>query len=127
MSTQTLEQPVTTVSNKTIESECGKGNIRCKNLVVNGTKYKTRLTTKYEKRKKWELPNRKQVNALIPGTIQKIFVAEGQEVKEGDEMLILEAMKMQNRIMFPYDGKVKKIHVATGDRISKGAMLIEYE
>jgi len=127
MSTQTLEQPkVTTVSNKTTDDACVEKKIRCKHLTVQGTRYRTRLTKKYENKKKWELPNRNVIKALIPGTVEKIFAVEGQEVKEGDKMLILEAMKMKNRIMFPYDGIVKKIHVKTGDRLSKGHILVEY-
>lgn len=127
MRTETLEQPVITTDNNSIEREYGNPNERYKNLIVDGTNYKTRLTTKYNGRKKWELPNRQHVRALIPGTIQKIFIKKGQQVKEGDRMLVLEAMKMQNRIMFPYDGTVKKVHVNVGDRVSKEGMLVEYE
>ena len=100
---------------------------RCKSLVIDGTKYLTRLNAKFENRKKWEAPDPQKILSTIPGTIVKIFVKEGQEVKEGDQMLILEAMKMRNRIMFHSGGRVKSIRVSEGERIPKDYLMVELD
>jgi biotin carboxyl carrier protein len=54
-------------------------------------------------------------------------VSPGQNVKKGELLLILDAMKMQNRLKSPVDGKIKSIVAKQGDRVPKGAMLIELE
>jgi len=118
-------------SNKTpvpvseVNGECGNGKLRCKSLIIDGTKYRTRLNYKFENRRSWEYPDPKKVTSLIPGTIIKIFVEEGQEVKMGEQMLILEAMKMKNRIMFHADGNVKRIYVKEGERVPKDFLMLE--
>ena len=87
--------------------------------------YKTKLTDKFRNRKKWIPPNKNHVLALIPGTILKITVKEKQKVKEGETLLILEAMKMENNITMPFDGVVDKIHVAEGETVPKNHVMIE--
>ena len=72
----------------------------------------------------------KQVNSIkapMPGLILDIHVKEGQEVKEDEGLLILEAMKMENVITSPRDGVIKTINAAKGDAIDKGHLLIEFE
>jgi biotin carboxyl carrier protein len=94
-------------------------------LNIMGDEYQTLLTKKYEMRTKWQKPNEKHIISFIPGTITEIFVKEGQTVKKGERILMLEAMKMLNAIEIPFNGKIKKIHVAIGDRIPKGTLMIE--
>ncbi len=94
-------------------------------LQVQGAKYKTLLTKKYKNRKKWKNPDINQMFSDIPGTVVKIYVEEGQKVKEGDLMMVLEAMKMKNKIYFPIDGTVKKIYVKEEERVPKGFLMIE--
>ena len=96
-----------------------------KSLVVHGAKYRTLLTKKYENRKKWEKANENQVKSFIPGTIGKIFVKKGDNVKRGQRLLILEAMKMMNDITAPADGIIEKIYIKEGDRIPKGIVMLE--
>jgi len=108
-----------------VNGDCGNGKLRCKSLIIDGTKYRTRLNYKFENRRAWEYPDPRKVTSLIPGTIIKIFVEEGQEVKMGDQMMILEAMKMKNRIMFHADGNVKSIYVKEGERIPKDFLMLE--
>jgi biotin carboxyl carrier protein len=107
--------------------ENGDKNIRCKSLIIDGTKYRTQLNKKFENRKAWENPDFRKVTSSIPGTIVKIFVEEGQEVRAGEQMLIIEAMKMRNRILFYTDGKVKAIYVKEGERVSKNFLMLELE
>ncbi len=96
-------------------------------LVIGGTAYKTQLTDKFKNRKNWEEPNPKLILAYIPGTINKIFVKEGQKVKEGTKLLILEAMKMKNLVLAPMAGTIKSIQVAEGKMVPKNHVLIEIE
>lgn len=64
------------------------------------------------------------VSAPMPGTILDIKVTEGQAVKAGDILLILEAMKMENEIVAPVDATVKAIHTSKGTSVSSGDALI---
>ena len=96
-------------------------------LIVNAFECKTHFTKKYKNRKRWELPNPKEIRSYIPGTIVDIMVEAGQAVKEGDTLLILEAMKMKNKVQMPFDGIVKTIQVKSGDKVPKGEILVELE
>lgn len=96
-------------------------------LTVNGVDYKTQLTQKYINRKKWEEPDPNMVYALIPGGINKIYIKEGQKVKEGTKLLLLEAMKMKNIIVAPVSGTIKKINVTEGVKIPKNTLMVEIE
>jgi len=96
-------------------------------LIIQGTEYKTTLTKKFLNRKVWERPNVKLVKAFIPGTVPKIFVKEGQKVKEGSKLLILEAMKMKNVLAAPVAGTIKAIYVQEGVMVPKNELLIEIE
>jgi biotin carboxyl carrier protein len=95
--------------------------------VIDGTRYRTKLNEKFEKRKQWEAPDPRIILSTIPGTIVKIFVNEGQEVKAGDQMLILEAMKMRNKILFNTGGRIKSIRVSEGEKIPKDYLMVELE
>lgn len=78
----------------------------------------------------FEVGKTKQINAIkapMPGLILEINVSVGQEVKQGDNLLILEAMKMENSFSSPRDGIIKSIAVAKGDAVDKGQLLIEFE
>jgi biotin carboxyl carrier protein len=65
--------------------------------------------------------------SFIPGTIVEIFVKEGQEVKAGESLMILEAMKMKNLIEMPFDGVIKKIHVEEGVKVPNKTLMLEIE
>lgn len=64
------------------------------------------------------------VNAPLPGTILKINVTQGQSVKSGDVLCILEAMKMENEIMAPKAGTINQVLVSKGSKVDTGAPLI---
>ena len=65
------------------------------------------------------------VTAPMPGNINAIKVTSGQAVKKGDVLIILEAMKMENEIVAPKDGKVGQIFVQKGASVQTGAPLVE--
>ncbi len=67
------------------------------------------------------------IKAPMPGLILEISVKVGQEVKENDPLLILEAMKMENSFLSPRDGIIKSIAVEKGNAVDKGQLLIEFE
>lgn len=69
----------------------------------------------------------KEIKAPMPGLVLEIAVSDGQEVKQGDKILILEAMKMENSIMIQSDAKIKKIGVIPGQAVEKGQVLVELE
>lgn len=96
-------------------------------FTLNGVEYKTRLTDKWINRKKWEEPNPYLLHSHIPGTIMQIDVKEGQKVQEGEMLLTLQAMKMNNKLAAPFAGRIKRINVSVGDKIPKGALMIEME
>lgn len=64
------------------------------------------------------------VCAPLPGVVTKVLVTEGQAVKKGDTVVVLEAMKMENNITAECDGKVTGVCVAAGDSVLEGATLI---
>ena len=89
--------------------------------------FKTTFTKKHLARKPWQPENPKHIKSNIPGTIVKICVAEGQEVKAGDILLVFKAMKMNSNIRAAQDGKVKKSDVKEGDNVHSHAVMIEME
>ena len=69
----------------------------------------------------------KELQAPMPGRIVNIAVRIGQVLEAGDEILSLEAMKMENVLKAEGVGTVKAIHIATNDVVDKGSVLIEFE
>ena len=69
----------------------------------------------------------KEVKAPMPGVVLNIAVEEGQAVNEGDSILILGAMKMENNILIHADAVIKKINVNQGQAVDKGQVLVELE
>jgi len=96
-------------------------------LNINYSEYKTRLTKKYRMRKPYKPDDKTRLLSFIPGTINEIFVKEGDKVKKGEEVLVLEAMKMKNRIKSPTNGRVIKVNAKVNDRVPKGMVLIEFD
>jgi biotin carboxyl carrier protein len=65
------------------------------------------------------------VTAPLPGLVLDVWVREGDPVKAGQNLLVMEAMKMENQVQSPFDGTVKKVFVQKGANISEGDKLIE--
>ena len=65
------------------------------------------------------------IKAPMPGLVLKLFVREGMEVKKGDNLFILEAMKMENIIKAPADVFIKKINIKQGDKVEKGQVMLD--
>lgn len=92
-------------------------------LIVDDTVYKTRLSRKYEARRKWERPDPRIVRVELPGAVRAILVKPGQRVARGTPLIVLEAMKMQNEVLSPLDGVVAEIQVKVGQVLAKGELI----
>ena len=92
---------------------------------------KTVQKVKREKEERKKVENVPQgaesIDAPMPGTILSIDVNEGDEVKAGQVLLILEAMKMENEILSPRDGKVAAIYTTKGTSVNTGDKLVSIE
>jgi biotin carboxyl carrier protein len=102
-------------------------------LKINGKKAQVVLSDKVDEMLKslgFDMSKKKavkEVKAPMPGLVLSISCADGEEVKTGDPLLILEAMKMENVIKSPGDGKVKRIAVNQGAAVDKNQVLIQFE
>ena len=68
-----------------------------------------------------------EIKTAMPGKLVRILVAEGAEIKQGDAVLVVEAMKMQNEMKSPKDGVVKEIRFAEGATVNAGDILAVIE
>jgi propionyl-CoA carboxylase alpha chain len=62
----------------------------------------------------------------MPGLLIRVAVAEGQEVKAGEELCVVEAMKMENVLRAERDGRVAKLHAAPGDSLAVDQVILEF-
>lgn len=101
-------------------------------IKVNGNIYTVSIKDEYDQLLKqlgldMGLSNKiREVKAPMPGLVLKVLVEEGATVKKGDNLLVLEAMKMENIIKSPTDGQVNKVLVQQGDKTEKNAVLLQF-
>ncbi|WP_430614337.1 acetyl-CoA carboxylase biotin carboxyl carrier protein subunit [Flavobacterium sp. JP2137] len=120
---------------KSFTATIGESHFEQKHYVVkvNNNTYSVNIQNHLDlliKQLGFSLASSKQVNAIkapMPGLILEISVQVGQEVSENDNLLILEAMKMENNLSSPRTGIIKSISVSKGDTVEKGQLLIEFE
>ena len=121
-------------NNKSFHAEIVQSDFNTKKYTVkvNNNSYQVNITNELDARiaaMGFSIGSSKQVNAIkapMPGLLLDIQVEIGQEVKEDDPLLILEAMKMENIILSPRDGIIKSILATMGDAVDKGQLLIEF-
>ncbi|XP_048454130.1 propionyl-CoA carboxylase alpha chain, mitochondrial-like [Rhincodon typus] len=98
-----------------------------------GTVYKAQILTKLAAElKKYMLEKVSDdtsniLRSPMPGSVVTIGVAPGDQVTEGQEVCVIEAMKMQNSLAAAKSGKVMKVHCKPGDTVGEGDILIEFE
>ena len=68
-----------------------------------------------------------ELETEVTGSVWKILVQEGDQVSEGDELIIMESMKMEQTIASPKDGVVKNLLVQTGESVAYGQAMVELE
>ena len=121
--------------NKSYRAEVVKADFTTKTftLKLNGTKYTVSLKDKFDlllEKLGMDSVNANKVNSIkapMPGLIIDLKVKVGDEVKQNDPLLILEAMKMENVIKSPGDAVVKSVKIKKGDSVEKNQILIEFE
>jgi biotin carboxyl carrier protein len=96
-------------------------------FTLDGVSYKTTLTNKWLAHKPYVERDPCKIYSFIPGTILKVFIKDGQKVKMGEQLLILQAMKMDNVLTSPVVGVIKKLYVAAGDKVANKQLLVELE
>ncbi|MGC9344513.1 MAG: biotin/lipoyl-containing protein [Bacteroidales bacterium] len=102
-------------------------------IMINGVWYSFSIETpiSYKRRKtltrNGSASKIENVLAPMPGKILDIMVEENSEIKEGEPIVILEAMKMQNEIVSNVNGKIKKINIKQNDSVIKDEIMIEIE
>jgi len=102
-------------------------------LIINNREYDVAIQDKLDQLIQsmgFQVGSSKQINQIkapMPGLILDIPVNSGDEIKEGELLLILEAMKMENSIVSPINGKIKKVLVEKGTTVTKNQLLIEFE
>ncbi|TSE06751.1 MULTISPECIES: biotin/lipoyl-containing protein [Aquimarina] len=122
-------------NNKSYHTEVVSSDFNTKSYTVkvNNTTYQVNIANELDMQiaaMGFSIGSAKQVNSIkapMPGLLLDIQVSVGQEVKEDDPLLILEAMKMENVILSPRDGVIKSISSDKGDAVDKGQLLIEFE
>ena len=120
--------------NKSYTVEIVNHNIAEKSfqIKVNNTLYNLSVKDKYDELlhqlglDKAMVSKVANIKAPMPGLVLNILVEDGQEIKKGDALIVLEAMKMENILKSPADGKVKKVAVKKGVAVEKGQILIEF-
>jgi biotin carboxyl carrier protein len=102
-------------------------------IYVNGKKYSVQRKDRYADllhELGMDVSQSKQVNhikAPMPGLVVNVVVSEGQIIKDGDAVVVLEAMKMENILKAAGDAVVKRIHVKKGEAVEKNVVLVELE
>ena len=120
--------------NKSYHVETVSGEAQGKKAVikVNGNTYQVEIEDQYDQLLKnlgmSDLLSNKlqEIKAPMPGLVLNVLIQEGQEIKKGDSLFVLEAMKMENLIKSTTDGLIKKISIGKGDKVEKGQTLIQF-
>jgi biotin carboxyl carrier protein len=144
-----MRKYVLSISGKEYKAEVNEMTTEYAQITVNGEKYQVNL--KEFGREKEAVPIRKVhpvttpskpiskpfvskpamshdaegVKAPLPGLILEIMVRENDTVKAGQNLIVMEAMKMENQVQAPIDGTVNKIYIEKGDTVSEGDVLLE--
>ncbi|MCD4707961.1 MAG: acetyl-CoA carboxylase biotin carboxyl carrier protein subunit [Candidatus Sabulitectum sp.] len=98
------------------------GENELRKLNIDETIYETEVPPSFDQR--WSPPDAKHIKAFIPGTVIEVKTKVGTIVREGDILLILDAMKMYNEIVAPVAGTVEVIAVSAGERVEKNQLLV---
>ena len=120
-----------TYGNKKYFAEIVEKNQNKYTILVNGVSYDFSIETPISYKRKKYLEKKEGtaksqiVNAPMPGKIVEVLAEENSDIKQGDPLFILEAMKMQNEILSHVSGKVSRVNVKQNDSVVKGDLLVE--
>ena len=93
---------------------------------LDGADYELRKVTEFEEEFE-ETEDEGSLSSPMPGRIVKLLVKPGAKIKKGQDLLVVEAMKMENKVISPFDGIVKEIFFSEGDQIEANIPLMEIE
>lgn len=102
-------------------------------ILVNSNLYQVKISNQLDtliKKMGLLVGTEKKMNMILapmPGIILDVHVKEDDSVKEGDYLVVLEAMKMENTLTAPHDGIVKAVNIKAGETVNKNQLLIEME
>ncbi|HLB58458.1 MAG TPA: biotin/lipoyl-containing protein [Bdellovibrionota bacterium] len=100
-------------------------------IQINGELFELQMVSEFRKLQQrlrgQELAGAGTIIAKMPGKIVKVLAKVGDEVHDGQSVLIMEAMKMENELRSPSKGKIKEIRVKEGDTVEAGALLVVLE
>ncbi len=93
---------------------------------LDGADYELRKVTEFEEEFE-ETEDEGSLSSPMPGRIVKLLVKPGATIKKGQDLLVVEAMKMENKVISPFDGTVKEVFFSEGDQIEANVPLMEIE
>ena len=93
---------------------------------LDGADYELRKVTEFEEEFE-ETEDEGSLSSPMPGRIVKLLVKPGEPINKGQDLLVVEAMKMENKIIAPFEGTVKEIYFSEGDQIEANVPLMEIE
>jgi len=124
----------TTIDRTTIEAivvRVGRGSPPTYSVLIRGRAYGVTLEDPLRRLSRAgggpSAPGRAEIRSVMPGKVRAILVKQGDEVKAGQGLVVIEAMKMENEIPSPKDGRVVEIGVKPGDAVEAGALLCAVE
>ena len=125
-----VDQQIDSVYKVTINNHTFTVEVADENFIIDGEE--VNITTKpYIPKRSINLESQKEmkiiIKAPIPGKIVQILVKEGETVEKNQELLILEAMKMRNRIFSPERGRIKKLFIIENDNVVQDQRLVDFE
>ncbi len=115
---------------KTLETDF---NNKIYTLSINGNRYQVKIENMLDaliSKMGLSLGNASvedEIHAPMPGIILEVNVSEGDTIKKGDFLCVLEAMKMENTLTAPRDGIIKSVNISKGETVDKGKLLIEFQ
>lgn len=122
-------------NNKSVEVETLEVDFNQKiyTLSINGNRYQVKIENQLDaliSKMGLSLGNASvedEIHAPMPGLILEVNVSEGDTIKKGDFLCVLEAMKMENTLTAPRDAIIKSVNISKGETVDKGKLLIELE
>jgi len=94
-------------------------------VFLDGRVFRFEVTSTDQRRRKSSAAHADTMTAPMPGTVVKVLVEPGQQVRRGDILIKLEAMKMELPVRAPHDGSVKAIHCKEGELVQAGVRLLD--
>lgn len=94
---------------------------------VGGRNYRLTVMSRAAAEAAEHAPTQGELEAPMPGRVTRVAVAVGERVKRGQELIVVEAMKMENALVAPTDGVVRSLAVKVGDMVAPGPALVVIE